>query len=711
MKIKFVFFAVVALFTALLAAFIITNWNKHIIFLSSGKVIEADRVWVINDDVYYEKGYGTLEKLKTDNVDQIVSADFSSIDDWKIILAHKMSSQHGVFKILSMRMAWIGILFAFGLYVFASLFRRLLELRLHKTEKTDEKKEVRVIHISPQLSDFKKVLLYFLNLYFLQAAADKKDKFEYQLLEIKGPMGTSVYEFRINKGGKWHSRRISMGRIGEESGARSKCFYVIYDDHFVVKIPPDAIADFDEYIKSINADRRIAEILSPRKCLVARMGIVLKKVPGFADFVGRFPGDEEGKCIAGLKTSPEFQELLKIAGSFAFFVDLSKHFFLGGILKDFHDPSSLIEKELEKNLEMIWHPDAFVNRYGEDAIDICFELQKMFNRFDDQLNSLSVPEFQKKSWFKSIFMDNPQEEDTQKNLPQAVNVIDEIQGQYSDTMNAYTKILQKIAHEQTFGHNIPRIQNICTQMLELLAWLFFKEVAIRDLKPDNMIVVGDPAKFPQFLDMPDGFELGLIDLEIAAFVGSGENRIDQPKLGWTPFYATPTHMFLNSVLKNLYNDVAYILKLQDWYAAVAICYETVTGEKLFVSTAKIISSLAKELPGYFDDPAKMKQFAKKAGAKFWPNAAKEFEFKIMSNKSILTAVSIDLLKNTKKMLTDTGFGSKNENIRSLLTSRHPKINAYDLIRLMFEHVKESMFEEKWMALVSNSRRESNGNSR
>nr|MDA3897768.1 hypothetical protein [Desulfobacteraceae bacterium] len=39
-------------------------------------------------------------------------------------------------------------------------------------------------------------------------------------------------------------------------------------------------------------------------------------------------------------------------------------------------------------------------------------------------------------------------------------------------------------------------------------------------------------------------------VEIAVFVGVKNNVIDQPKLGWTPFYATPTHMFINDVLKD-----------------------------------------------------------------------------------------------------------------------------------------------------------------
>ena len=130
------------------------------------------------------------------------------------------------------------------------------------------------------------------------------------------------------------------------------------------------------FVELLDAGTRNAEILKPRECLVARLWIVLKRVPRFANFVENFQGDDERKCMAGLKASPEYQEYLKIAGSFAFFMDLSRYFFLGQILKDCHDPGSLIEKELNKNMDMIWNPETFVNRYGEDTTDLCFELQK-----------------------------------------------------------------------------------------------------------------------------------------------------------------------------------------------------------------------------------------------------------------------------------------------------------------------------------------------
>jgi len=251
MQIKHILISAVCLILAILAFFIITNWNKHILYLTTGEIIEAGKTWIVFDDVYYEKGAGTLYTLTTDQVDRIVSANFSSVDDWLIILTNEMNARRGIFDLVFNRMVWLGVLFAFGVFISIFLSRSLILRYSKKKQKSDDIEDFRFIHISTQVSDFKKVILYFLNLFLLQAKAKKNDKYAYQQLNNNGPLNTSVYEFKILKDGQWHSRRISVGRIGEDSGARSKCFYVIYDDHFVVKIPPEPITEINEYIQNI----------------------------------------------------------------------------------------------------------------------------------------------------------------------------------------------------------------------------------------------------------------------------------------------------------------------------------------------------------------------------------------------------------------------------------------------------------------------------
>jgi serine/threonine protein kinase len=528
---------------------------------------------------------------------------------------------------------------------------------------------------------------------------------------IISPLNTLVYEFKISKGGQWQSRRISIGRIGEDSGARSKCFYVIFDNHFVIKIPPEPITDFNEYIQSIKADRQIADILAPRECLVPKLSIVLKKIPAFAKFMYQSTDDDEKICMNGLKSAPEFQDFLKIAGSFAYFMDLSKYFFLGEILKECHDTKGLIEKEFKKHQDLVWIPASFTDRYGEESTNLCFELQNLFNLFDNQLNNKSFQMFEKKTWFKKLFIDNDSAT-VDKNQPfEVTTVIEKIRNQHSGTINSFKKILQKKAHEQSFKQNIARIQSICSRMTELLAWLFFKNVAIRDLKPDNILVAGDPSKYPQFLSSSNDFELGLIDVEIAVFVGENISTIQQPKLGWTPFYATPTHMFFNDVLKKLYDDIGYILKLQDWYAIVAMIYEAITGEKLFVRTAALIATLGKEMPLYFSDSGKMTAFAKKASVKFWNTANEELELRLKENETALKIVYLDIFQNTKKMFMTAVSKSDHKIIGSRLSSIKSQITAYELIHCMFSLIRHQMHNENWNTLVTPSQPLNSGNVR
>ena len=697
MKIKFFIWLTALVLVTVLFAIIITNWNKHIIFLTNGDIIEAEKTWVVFDEVYYEKGMGTLDTVNIGRVERIVSASLSSPEDWKIILSHEMAARRGVFALLTHPMlipGLLGLAAAIAILLLTRIILKFLLLFTAKKQSPPEEPDLRFIYISSHVSDFKKVLLYFLNLYLLQSKAKKDVRYAYRRLDNKGPLSTTVYEYKILQKGRWQSRRISIGLIGEDSGARSKCFYVIYDDHFVVKMPPEPVTDFKTYIESIQADRRIADILAPRECLVPKLSIVLKKIPDFAKSMIRFQGDDEQKSLNALEALPRFKSFLKIGGSYAFFMDLSEYFFLGHILHQCHDITGAVDKEFHKYQDMIWIPDAFANRYGENSSDLCFELQNIFNRFDQALADPAIPEFQKKAWFNSMFVEKEPVKGSTGNISlPAGAVLEKIQSQYADTLLTYKRLVEKSAHAQLFKQNIVRTQNICSRLVELLAWLFFKNVAIRDLKPDNILVAGDPSKYPQFLSTAAGFELGLIDVEIAVCVG-GRQVIEQPKLGWTPFYATPSHMFINNILETLFDDIAYIFKLQDWHAIAAIIYQAVTGNKLFEKTAGIMASMGNELPQYFDDHSKMMMFAKKSGAEFWASATAEFEKKLEKDQDVLKSVDIEVFKNAQKMFGIAAEKSGQGIRKNQLSEMPSHISAYDLINIMFEHIRENMFGKK-----------------
>ncbi len=682
-------------------------WNRQAIVLSGGGIIPVEKTWILFDEVYYEDRSGALETVKTRQVERIARAGITGPEDWEIILKQEMALRKVNFSLPGQSGLWL--IFAAGsIFLVLVIFMREKHRPRQGSEKLKDRdpENFRAIHISPDLPDFNKVLLYFLNLYLLQMRAKAEDRYTYQPLDINGPLGTTVYAFKIQRQGHGHTRKLSIGPIGETSGARSKCYYCVFDDHFVVKIPPVPVGDFAEYLTSIGSDRRIAHALSPRECLVPRLAIILKKIPAFSDALDKVQGDDESKCLEILKLRPEFKEFLKIGGSYAFFMDLSRHFFLGHILKDCHETAGAALNEIKKHPELIWLPEAFADRYGDRAGNLSIRLQNLFNRFDEQLKDPSVAQYRKKSWFIAMIgavIDGSRVQTSPGHLTPAVQAAFAA-AKISDNgaLNAYAALVRDFAESQVFRQNRTRIGSICARLVELLAWLDVNNVAVRDLKPDNLLVVGDPAKYPQFLSTPREFELGLIDVELAVCMGSenGNYRsqgkfgfrpeFEQPRLGWTPFYATPSHMLVNEVLADLYGDVADMLKLQDWYAVAAMIYQSVTGKKLFDKTAALISSMGRDLPRYLADQKDLKKFARKTTPEFWQCAADEVEQKLETHKKHLEAVHVELFKNVRKMFAISSEASGSERIKNQMRAMPPAMAAGDLIRLMFDHVRERM---------------------
>ena len=108
-------------------------------------------------------------------------------------------------------------------------------------------------------------------------------------------------------------------------------------------------------------------------------------------------------------------------------------------------------------------------------------------------------------------------------------------------MAGYRKLALDQAREASFKRNLPVRNALVTNLLDLLQWQGKRRVAIRDLKPDNLFVSGDPSRYPLFLSSAQDFSVGLIDLETAIICpDSPETPYPQPQLGGTPTYATPS---------------------------------------------------------------------------------------------------------------------------------------------------------------------------
>ena len=76
----------------------------------------------------------------------------------------------------------------------------------------------------------------------------------------------------------WTKRRMTIGPLGEDSGSKSKCYYVIYDVHMVIKIPTKPITDFERYIESIKKEVHIVNKLIPKECIIPKVSVILSLI-------------------------------------------------------------------------------------------------------------------------------------------------------------------------------------------------------------------------------------------------------------------------------------------------------------------------------------------------------------------------------------------------------------------------------------------------
>jgi serine/threonine protein kinase len=246
-----------------------------------------------------------------------------------------------------------------------------------------------------------------------------------------------------------------------------------------------------------------------------------------------------------------------------------------------------------------------------------------------------------------------------------------------------------------------------TNLLDLLAWLRTRRIAMRDLKPDNLLVAGDPAKYPLFLMNPDEYELGIIDVETAVdFEKSKDGRIKQPLLGGTPFYATPSHFFSNAVLSEAFDNLSKILHLQDWYATMVMIFKAATGELMFQNTARFFADIRNKIKSGQMEGMLETEIVADVSRAFWRSALMEFQTRMNQKENQLRSIFLTLPDTCKKMFkkvlsndilattikikrcinNQTAFGSPQSRQR-LLDSSPARINH---LRIEFENKVKSM---------------------
>jgi hypothetical protein len=658
------FFQAIVLFciiTVVGVALFVFFTDKEVIILNDGTLKTVDQTWLSGDSLFYEidnridfldkaqiKTYGkrTMSHVFL-GIKGAIVANFTRIEQG---INPFFEKNHIPFKLRLSNPLTLLALFLF-LLVMVRL-RRLAGSNPKRMPKPEDRK------LSPEPKDETPTRLdivrFFLNLFKHQIGADPGAPAEFVPLMSKSSGPNHIYELRVKHREDWLKRRMTIGPLGEDSGSKSTCYYVIYDVHMVFKIPVRPISDFDEYTSNIKKETHIVNKLIPKECIIPKVSVILSLIHSFPYSDEMSPERLEQRYIEWLRKSTEYQKYLKINNTFVFIMDLSKYYFLSHILDELHDIKNLIAREIVENAQMIWDSAKFKGRYGIDD-DTVFEIRDIFNRCEVSIRNLldkagiqaTVPVYQIHKWFYThlaeIKVATHPGGYPDKFIFELNRLLRKSLLENSRVVEAYRKIVKDFVFRSSFKQNKIQMEAVATNLLDILAWFGEKQVSMRDLKPDNLFVAGDPARYPLFLKSSQEFSIGIIDVETAVdFEKSRYTKIKQPLLGGTPYYATPSHFIKNDVLKYKYGRLGKILHLQDWHATLIIIYRVVTGDLLFEQTARLFGEVRNLMLKANKPENHQSDVFEEASRIFWHSAVSEFQLKMRESQKSLKAVAVDL---------------------------------------------------------------------
>jgi serine/threonine protein kinase len=673
MKTKFLILICLALLVAAGAFAYKHIYQSQVIILNDNRAIITKDSWVVGDSLFYKteddthsvnldlvadvkqqgllnKGYGIVIIIKH----HLAPWKRKSLD----IVSQSPIDKKGLKKWTPVLGAVIiGILFCIAIYSLLKKMTGTIKKKTHVEDSKDPTLDDRVYEGQEQIAQF------FLSVFKAQKGAAPSAEATFRPVDDRRPGNNFIYELRVKCDDDWATRRMTIGPIGEDSGSRSTCYYVIYDDHMVIKVSPTPLTDFSKYIQSISNDNHIAKDLSPRECLIPRISVILKKIHPLQEG-SRLPIElMEEKYTQLLEGNNELQNYLKIGDGFAYFMDLSKYFFLGHILQRTHNIEDKVAKEVSKHPGLLWNPVDFEARYGSQHADICDRLNPVYTSFHNRCYDLlqqhhidgTVSEFNIKEWFLICLSGrklSAADFNTEKHIAAEMNaVVLKLFADKQQPVQDYQQMVRTFVITKNLQRHNSQISSMIINLLDLLYWLGEKKVAMRDLKPDNLLVAGNPSKFPQFLESSNMYSIGLIDVETAVSYDISENKtIRQPPLGGTPSYATPSHQLKNDTIQNVYNDLPLILHLQDWYATLGMIYQAVTGERLFEKTARNLLNLKKTIRERSRKDGNPQAVLEDVSNSFWKMALAEFGMKTQKSEKKLRFISLIVGQESKEML-------------------------------------------------------------
>ena len=488
---------------------------------------------------------------------------------------------------------------------------------------------------------------HFLELYRVQLGADLGA--EAALEVVAEAQHQRQYRLRLFHNGQWRERRMTIGALGAGGGSKSQCFFVIFDTHLAIKIPPRPIADLPDYLHRLEREARIARRLEGRPCVIPNLTAILSRVKRFADAPEDDASQIEARYRQWLDEDPSRQRYLKIGGAFAFFMDLSRHQFLGQVLRESIRGTGRLAAVVDEDGALMDDCTAFEQKYGARGGVVCFDLHDLYGAFDTRARRVLaeaapgevVTESEKKEWLLKRVA-GVSESRVRPSLAKIFALLsDEVLAQRQQTVEAYRCLTRAEAQRRSLRQAKVPMASLATNMLDLLTWLGQHRVAMRDLKPDNLLVAGDPARYPYFLSDPGRFAIGLIDLETAVVYPSALGTpCPQPQLGGTPAYATPSHFVPNALLVELYDDLGWLLHLQDWHASAGILFEIVAGARLFHRTGQLLADWIREIRSREKGAVVQRQDYEDFNRRFWTVARHEFRTRTASAEPWLRAVSV-----------------------------------------------------------------------
>jgi len=651
-------------------------YTVQVVILKDDAAIITEESWVVGDSLFYREGDDT-HAISMDRVFDVKHRGlFNKGYGILVIIKHHLAPwKHKSMDIVSQAQIeksdikkWappilvvlLGIGFCLvAFFVVKKVLRFRKEKKTRSADSADQIKEKRTYQGREQIVQF------FLSVFRAQKGLSPSAEAVFRPVENRRPDGNSTYELRVKKDEDWTSRRMTIGPIGEDSGSRSKCYYVIYDDHLVVKIIPKPLVDFDRYVQSINRDNQIAKIMSPRECLVPRISVILKKIQPQQALPDQSIEIQEKQYIQWLAENTEAQSYLKIGDGFAYFMDLSKYFFLGHILQRIHNVDDRMSDEILKHPGLIWAPVDFEARYRSQHADICDRLNPVYTSFHNRIYDIlqqhhidgTVSEFNLKEWFL-VYLSGGKPStgdfDTKPSVISDMNATTlKLFIENRIPVESYRRMIRSYVVSKNLKQHSSQISSMIVNLLDLLVWLGQKKLAMRDLKPDNLLVAGNPSKFPQFLGSANMYSIGLIDVETAVSYDAADiDTIRQPPLGGTPSHATPTHQLKNSTIRDVFKDLPLILHLQDWYATAVMIYQIVTGERLFEKTAVNLVKLKKTIKERHRKNGDATVVLKEISQSFWRVALREFDTKTKENEKKLRFINQIISPDSNKMLLD-----------------------------------------------------------